>query len=91
MLVLTRKLNESILIGDGIEVKIVQIKGTGDNAVVRLGISAPREVSILRKEIFREVAAENQSAAQAPDQAALKDLVKELDALRRPSGPAQGS
>ncbi len=91
MLVLTRKLNESILIGDGIEVKIVQIKGTGDNAVIRLGISAPREVSILRKEIFREVAAENQSASKAPDQAALKDLVKELGAIQRPPGPARGS
>lgn len=64
MLVLTRRLNESILIGDGIEVKIVQVRGTGDQAVVRLGISAPREVTVFRKEVYDEVVAANRAAAR---------------------------
>lgn len=63
MLVLTRRLNESILIGDGIEIKIVQVRGSGDQAVVRLGITAPREVTVLRKEVYEEVVAANREAA----------------------------
>ncbi len=65
MLVLTRGLDQSILIGDGIEIKIVAIKGTGDGAAVRLGIEAPRNVRVLRKEVLDEVARENRTA-QAP-------------------------
>lgn len=65
MLVLTRRLNESILIGDGIEIKIVQVRGAGDQAVVRLGITAPREVTVLRKEVFDEVVAANRDSARA--------------------------
>lgn len=64
MLVLTRRLNESILIGEGIEVKIVQVRGAGDQAVVRLGISAPREVTVFRKEVYDEVVAANRAAAR---------------------------
>lgn len=78
MLVLTRRLEESILIGDDIEIKIVQIKGTGAQAVVRLGISAPRSVSVVRKEIYEEVVAANQQAAHA--RAALPaDLLKAVE------------
>jgi len=64
MLVLTRRLDESILIGDDIEIKIVQVRGTGPQAVVRLGISAPRSVTVLRKEIYDEVVAANRQSAQ---------------------------
>lgn len=63
MLVLTRRLNESILIGENIEIKIVQIRGSGDQAVIRLGITAPREVTVLRREVYDEVVAANQQAA----------------------------
>lgn len=63
MLVLTRKLNQSILLGDGIEVKIVAIRGSGDQAVIRLGVVAPKEVSVLRKELYEEVVAANREAA----------------------------
>lgn len=66
MLVLTRRLNETILIGDNIEIKIVQVKGSGDQAVIRLGISAPKHVTVLRKEVYDEVVAANQQAAQVP-------------------------
>ncbi len=64
MLVLTRRLEESILIGDDIEIKVLQVRGTGPQAVVRLGIVAPKSVTILRKEIYDEVVAANRQAAQ---------------------------
>jgi len=63
VLVLTRKAGQSIMIGDGIEVRIVQVKGTGDQASVKIGVSAPEAVRVLRKEVFDEVAAENRRAA----------------------------
>lgn len=65
MLVLTRRLNESILIGDNIEIQIVQVKGSGDQAVIRIGITAPRSVTVLRKEVYDEVVTANQQAVHA--------------------------
>lgn len=50
MLVLTRKVNEEILIGDNIRIKIVDI-GAGR---IRVGISAPREITVLRDEVIRD-------------------------------------
>lgn len=64
MLVLTRRLNESILIGDDIEIKILQVRGSGEQAVVRIGINAPKHITVLRKEVYDEVVAANQQAAQ---------------------------
>lgn len=63
MLVLTRKLEEAIIIGDQIEIRVVQVRGTGEGAVVRLGITAPKDVTVLRKEVYDEVVAANQAAA----------------------------
>lgn len=79
MLVLSRRLNESIMIGDEIEVKIVQIRGSGDQAVIRLGIIAPRQVTVLRKEVLAEVVEANRQAAQRSGDlpAQLLDAVKE--------------
>ncbi len=48
MLVLTRKINESIIIGEGIKVKILEIRGDQ----VRVGIEAPKDVKIFREEIL---------------------------------------
>lgn len=59
MLVLSRKKGETIIVGDNIEVCIIDIQG--DN--VRVGIKAPREVSVFRKEIFEEIKRENLKAA----------------------------
>lgn len=58
MLVLARKLNETIKIGDDIEITVVGI--SGDN--VRIGIKAPREVKILRSEVYEEIQRQNREA-----------------------------
>lgn len=59
MLVLARKKGQSIIIGDNIEVSIIDIQGDQ----VRLGIDAPKNISIHRKEIFVEIQEENKKAA----------------------------
>lgn len=58
MLVITRKKGESLLIGDGIEIKIVKV----EDGNVRLAISAPKDITILRKEVFERVKEENREA-----------------------------
>jgi len=61
MLVLTRKANQSIMIGDNIEVSVLSVLGEK----VRLGIQAPRDVPVFRKEVFLEIQAQNLQAAEA--------------------------
>lgn len=64
MLVLARKINESIRIGDDIEVVVVDIKGDQ----VKLGIRAPKSVTVHRAEVFTEIQEENRQAAETnPD------------------------
>jgi carbon storage regulator len=58
MLVLTRKPNQSIMIGDEIEVSVLSVLGEK----VRLGIQAPRVVPVFRKEVFLEIKAQELSA-----------------------------
>ncbi len=55
MLILTRKIGESIVIGDDIVIKVVE---TGKNSI-RIGIDAPREITVLRQEVFESIQREN--------------------------------
>ncbi|MDM7461372.1 MAG: carbon storage regulator CsrA [Fimbriimonadales bacterium] len=61
MLVLTRKVNQSIMIGDDIEVIVLEVRGEQ----VRLGIKAPRTVTVHRREIYDAIQQENLLAAQS--------------------------
>jgi len=73
MLILTRKKDESILIGKDIKLKIISI----EDGKVKVGIEAPKDVEILRKELLDTVEKENISAAESNmDLDKLKDLIK---------------
>ncbi len=75
MLVLARKINESIMIGDEIEVVVIDIKGDQ----IKLGIRAPRSVSVHRSEVYREIQEQNQQAANSSPQSleGLSDLIRQ--------------
>ncbi len=73
MLVLTRKLGESIAIDDHIKIVVVQIKGKQ----VRLGIKAPKETKIHREEVYQAIQDQNTEASQS-DFNSLSDLSAEL-------------
>ncbi|HWT73661.1 MAG TPA: carbon storage regulator CsrA [Mobilitalea sp.] len=60
MLALSRKLNESIVIGNDIEVTILEVKGDQ----VKIGISAPKSVPIYRKEIYLQIKESNKEAVE---------------------------
>jgi carbon storage regulator len=60
MLILTRKIGETIKIGDQIKIVVVDIKGKQ----VRLGVEAPQETTIFREEIYQKIQTENRLAAQ---------------------------
>jgi carbon storage regulator len=73
MLVLTRKSNQSIMIGDDIEVSVLAIMGEK----VRIGIQAPRDVPVFRKEVYLEIQQENLAAGEGAKEevdAALRKL-----------------
>jgi carbon storage regulator len=84
MLNITRRRGERIVLGDDIFVSVLEVSGQ----TVRLGIDAPRSVRIYREEIWLEVKAENEAAAQAAAQAELPEgEVPQLGA----SAPADGA
>jgi carbon storage regulator len=74
MLVLTRKGNQSIMIGDDIEVSVLAIMGEK----VRIGIEAPRTVPVFRKEVYLEI----QEGRGATDRDGEDDVEGELDRLK---------
>ncbi|RLB86275.1 MAG: carbon storage regulator [Deltaproteobacteria bacterium] len=74
MLVLTRKVDESITIGSNITVTVLEIRGNQ----VRLGIDAPRQTSVHRTEIYEAIVEENVKAAKV-----LQDLDKLYDELTK--------
>jgi carbon storage regulator len=64
MLVLSRQRDETIMIGDNIEITVVDIRGDK----VRLGITAPKEIPVHRKEVWESIQRENREAAQRSGQ-----------------------
>lgn len=73
MLALSRKTNESIVIGNDIEITILEIKGEQ----VKLGINAPKSVPVYRKELYIQIQESNQEAARNDtNMDALKELFK---------------
>lgn len=61
MLILSRKLDESIIIGDGVKVTLLDISGKQ----VKLGIDAPREIAVHREEVYRQIEQEEKAAHKA--------------------------
>jgi carbon storage regulator len=78
MLVLTRKSNQSIMIGDDVEVSVLSVMGEK----VRIGISAPRDIPVFRKEVYLEIQQD-----RATEAAGKADVAAELTNL---SSPKQG-
>ena len=71
MLVLTRKSNQSIMIGDDIEVSVLSIMGEK----VRIGIQAPRDIPVFRREVYVEIQEEGDDTDDRPDvEGALQQL-----------------
>jgi carbon storage regulator len=81
MLVLSRQRDETIMIGDDIEVTVVDIRGDK----VRLGINAPKQISVHRKEVYDAIRRENRAAAQVKPED-LSGIGKPAPA-RAPQGP----
>lgn len=81
MLVLSRQRDETIMIGDDIEVTVVDIRGDK----VRLGINAPKEITVHRKEVYEAIRRENRAAAQVKPE--------DVPTLGKvgPKGPGPGS
>ena len=76
MLVLTRKTDQSIMIGDDVEITILEVRGEQ----VRVGIRAPRAVQIHRKEVFDQIRDANVNAIDSP-----LDAFPSLEDLQHPS------
>jgi carbon storage regulator len=74
MLVLARKLDESIVIGDNIIVKVISV----DKGVVKLGIEAPSSISIVRSELLEDIKGSNIAASKETSADALSSLAELL-------------
>jgi carbon storage regulator len=65
MLILTRRVGETVIIGSDVDVTVLGVKGNQ----VRLGVKAPREVSVHREEIFQRISREQQNGSAVKDHA----------------------
>lgn len=82
MLVLSRRVGERLLIGDDIVITVIEVRSDG----VRIGIDAPREISVNRAEVIEAVTAANVEATTADEGAV--DALRRLRSPRRPEpGP----
>ncbi len=83
MLVLSRQRDETIMIGDDVEITVVDIRGDK----VRLGITAPRHIQVHRKEVYEAIKRENQQAAKLnPADVSALDTPPTLGVVERSSG-----
>jgi len=71
MLALSRKKNEAIVINNNVEITILEVKGDQ----VKVGITAPKEVPIYRKEVYLQIQEANKASVNADGMEALKDLL----------------
>ncbi len=71
MLALTRKKGESLIVNNNIEITVLEIRGDQ----IKLGISAPKDVPIYRKEVYLQIQKENQASLQIDGLEALKNLL----------------
>ena len=71
MLALSRKKNEAIIVNNNIEITILEVKGDQ----VKIGVTAPKEVPIYRKEVYVQIQDANQDSVSADGMAALKDFL----------------
>lgn len=78
MLVLTRKANQSIMIGDGIQVSVLAVMGEK----VRIGIEAPRSVPVFRQEVWLEIQRDRAEGEPADGEADAEAVTKALDQLK---------
>ena len=79
MLVLSRRVGESVVIGNDVVVTVLEVRGD----IIRIGVDAPREVPMHRSEVFEAIEASNKAAA-APDAAAVTALTAALAARATP-------
>ena len=88
MLVLSRQRDETIMIGDDVEITVVDIRGDK----VRLGITAPREIAVHRKEVYDAIRRENRAAAQVKpeDLSGLGKIGPKKDETQGQAKPGQG-
>lgn len=70
MLILSRKTNQKIVIGENIEITIIDVKGDQ----VKVGIEAPRELKVFRREVYEEIQKENLAAQQIAEKPVLPKL-----------------
>lgn len=75
MLVLTRKTGQKLIIGDNIEITVLETKGDA----VKIGIQAPRDVTIFREEIYEEIRKTNQQATGSISSSVLEGVLHYLD------------
>lgn len=89
MLILTRKSGETIRIGDDIAISVIEIRGNQ----VRIGITAPRDVTVHREEVYEQIQDQNKLAAQAhpTDKALIQSLWQQRDAAKRAAPGGQSN
>ncbi|CAH8719546.1 carbon storage regulator CsrA [Paenibacillus thiaminolyticus] len=79
MLVLKRKIGETVMIGDEIEVRVLGVEGE----YVKLGFVAPKNVQIMRKELYESIVQENSSAVETTKGASEKEDINMIEILKK--------